>query len=207
MFMGGRGFFSSVIIGIVIFAVSGFLFTRLLCRGSVASQPTAAAPARTSTPAPALVPATAAPEQAPEPQAAPDAAPESEAESEPAARPPAASGDGSKVKSSQLAGQMELASYKGTWKYQAGADAGPAATAAEPTAASDGTADDLKKIRGVGPGLEKKLHAAGVAAFAQIAAWTDDDVAKMGSLLSFKGRIEREGWVDQAKILAAGSRK
>ncbi len=63
-------------------------------------------------------------------------------------------------------------------------------------------ADDLKKLSGVGPALEKKLHAAGVTTFAQIAAWGADDIAEFDEKLSFKGRIEREGWVDQAKALA-----
>jgi len=65
-------------------------------------------------------------------------------------------------------------------------------------------ADDLKALSGVGPALEKKLHAAGVTTFAQIAAWTEDDIAAMDEQLSFKGRIEREGWVEQAKELAKG---
>ena len=75
--------------------------------------------------------------------------------------------------------------------------------AAEPapgSVAADG-ADDLKTLSGVGPALEKKLHEAGVTTFAQIAAWTDTDIAEMDEKLSFKGRIEREGWVDQAKAL------
>ena len=62
--------------------------------------------------------------------------------------------------------------------------------------------DDLKQLSGVGPALEKKLNAAGVTTFAQIAAWTEADIADMDEKLSFKGRIEREGWVDQAKALA-----
>ncbi|KRS14893.1 MULTISPECIES: 50S ribosomal protein L21 [Roseovarius] len=64
--------------------------------------------------------------------------------------------------------------------------------------------DDLKELSGVGPALEKKLHEAGVTTFAQIAAWTADDIAEMDEKLSFKGRIEREGWVEQAKELAKG---
>jgi len=64
--------------------------------------------------------------------------------------------------------------------------------------------DDLKKLSGVGPALEKKLHEAGVTSFAQIAAWTEADVAEMDEKLSFKGRIEREGWIDQAKELTKG---
>ena len=64
--------------------------------------------------------------------------------------------------------------------------------------------DDLKQLSGVGPALEKKLHEAGVTTFAQIAAWNDEDVAAMDEKLSFKGRIEREGWIEQAKELAKG---
>ncbi|SLN18956.1 50S ribosomal protein L21 [Pseudoruegeria aquimaris] len=74
---------------------------------------------------------------------------------------------------------------------------------AEAPAAAAG-ADDLKKLSGVGPALEKKLHAAGVTSFAQIAAWTEADVAEFDEKLSFKGRIEREGWIEQAKELAKG---
>ncbi len=74
--------------------------------------------------------------------------------------------------------------------------------AAETTAPA--AADDLKKLSGVGPALEKKLLAGGVTSFAQIAAWTDADVADMDEKLSFKGRIEREGWIEQAKELAKG---
>ncbi|ABV93202.1 ribosomal protein L21 [Dinoroseobacter shibae DFL 12 = DSM 16493] len=73
-----------------------------------------------------------------------------------------------------------------------------------PKAEAPAGADDLKKLSGVGPALEKKLLEAGVTTFAQIAAWTDEDVAAMDEKLSFKGRIEREGWIAQAKELANG---
>jgi len=62
--------------------------------------------------------------------------------------------------------------------------------------------DDLKQLSGVGPALEKKLNAEGVTTFAQVAGWKKADVAAMDEKLSFKGRIEREGWIDQAKELA-----
>ncbi|MDJ0639287.1 MAG: 50S ribosomal protein L21 [Paracoccaceae bacterium] len=64
-------------------------------------------------------------------------------------------------------------------------------------------ADDLKKLSGVGPALEKKLHENGVTSFAQIAAWGPEDIADMDDKLSFKGRIERDGWVEQAKAFEA----
>lgn len=85
-------------------------------------------------------------------------------------------------------------------KAEAKPAAKPAAKAAK-KAAEGG--DDLKRLSGVGPALEKKLHEAGVTTFAQIAAWTPEDVAAMDEKLSFKGRIEREGWIEQAKKLAA----
>ena len=71
-------------------------------------------------------------------------------------------------------------------------------------AKAEAGSDDLKELSGVGPALEKKLHAAGVTSFAQIAAWTEEDIAAMNDKLSFKGRIEREGWVEQAKEKTKG---
>jgi predicted flap endonuclease-1-like 5' DNA nuclease len=64
--------------------------------------------------------------------------------------------------------------------------------------------DDLKRIRGVGVLLEKKLNAMGVATYEQIANWTADDVGTVNAKLEFKGRIERENWIEQARILASG---
>ena len=76
--------------------------------------------------------------------------------------------------------------------------------AAAEAAAAPAGADDLKRLSGVGPALEKKLHEHGVTTFAQVAAWTEADVAAMDEKLSFKGRIEREGWIAQAVELAKG---
>lgn len=68
-----------------------------------------------------------------------------------------------------------------------------------------GAADDLKKIKGVGPGLEKLLNDMGVYHFDQIAGWSAAEVAWVDdNLVRFKGRATRDGWVDQAKTLAAG---
>ena len=96
----------------------------------------------------------------------------------------------------------------GAASVPASAAAAPAAKkaapkkAAAPKAAAVEGADDLKKLSGVGPALEKKLLEAGVTTFAQIAAWTEADIEAFDEKLSFKGRIEREGWVEQAKELA-----
>jgi large subunit ribosomal protein L21 len=59
--------------------------------------------------------------------------------------------------------------------------------------------DDLKQLSGVGPALEKKLHAAGVKSFEQIAAWSSKDIEVINEKISSKGRVEKEGWIDQAK--------
>ncbi len=80
----------------------------------------------------------------------------------------------------------------------------PAKAAAPKKAAAAAGADDLKQLSGVGPALEKKLIEAGVTTFAQIAGWSKADIADMDTKLSFKGRIDREDWVAQAKKLAKG---
>ena len=89
---------------------------------------------------------------------------------------------------------------KAETKAKAKAEAPAKATEAKAAAFKD----DVKLIGGVGPALEKKLHAAGVTGLKQIADWTAEDVAKMDEVLNFKGRIEREEWVEQAKELIAG---
>lgn len=68
----------------------------------------------------------------------------------------------------------------------------------------EGAADDLKKISGVGPVLEKKLNALGITQYAQVAGFSADDIERVDAVLNFKGRIERENWIEQAKTLAAG---
>ncbi len=63
----------------------------------------------------------------------------------------------------------------------------------------EGEPDDLKKISGVGPVLEGKLHQLGVTKFAQIASFTPEEIEKVDDRLNFKGRIERDGWIAQAR--------
>lgn len=70
--------------------------------------------------------------------------------------------------------------------------------------AHGGKADDLKLIKGIGRQNEGRLHGLGIWHFDQIAAWTPENVEWVGGYLAFPGRIEREGWVGQAKLLAAG---
>lgn len=67
----------------------------------------------------------------------------------------------------------------------------------------NGDADDLKKISGVGPVLEKKLNELGIYHFSQIAAFSAEEIANVDDKLNFKGRIERDDWLTQAKELDA----
>ena len=64
--------------------------------------------------------------------------------------------------------------------------------------------DDLKMIAGVGPKIEDILHELGIFTFAQVAAWKKAEREWVDSYLNFKGRIERDEWVKQAKALAKG---
>ena len=70
--------------------------------------------------------------------------------------------------------------------------------------APNGDPDDLKEISGVGPVLETKLHEMGIYHYAQIAAFTKEDIDAVDEELNFKGRIERDDWLGQAKKLAEG---
>ncbi len=84
--------------------------------------------------------------------------------------------------------------------------AAPAAAPVFLTGPRSGKGDDLKAIRGVGPALEKLLNSIGVWHFDQIAAWKAKDIALVdGKMEGFKGRITRDEWVKQARLLARGA--
>ncbi|MEL6645305.1 MAG: endonuclease [Pseudomonadota bacterium] len=138
---------------------------------------TAAAPVATPAPAPAPAPASEPVAEAP----APEPAPEPELAPEPAASGHDYDGDG------VVEGENE-----GTRPEALDGPRG-------------GEADDLKMIKGVGPKLEQLLHRLGFYHFDQVAGWTADEVAWVdANLEGFKGRVSRDNWVDQAKVLAAG---
>lgn len=112
-----------------------------------------------------------------------------------------------------LAEEGTLRDGVGAWKYSAdGVAPAPKAAAPAPaqpetapetlSGARDGGADDLTRIKGVGPGIEKTLNELGFYHFDQIAAWTDQDIVWVDSRLKFKGRIVRDNWVDQARAFA-----
>ena len=64
--------------------------------------------------------------------------------------------------------------------------------------------DDLTKISGVGPVIVGKLEALGITTFQQVADFTADDIERIDGELNFKGRIERDEWVKQAKEFLQG---
>jgi predicted flap endonuclease-1-like 5' DNA nuclease len=182
MLLGGWTFMQAAFVGALVFMIGGAFMTWAFCSplpapGEVKA-PTVSAPT-VSSPAvarAATAAAPVAPSAAPEPQAAPAAAPEAKAET---------------VATPQPAVAEPVA---------------PAEATAAPRMldAPEGTADDLKLIKGVGPKLEEKLNTMGVWHFSQIAAWTPEQVAWVDDSLNFRGRIERDDWIGQAKILASG---
>jgi predicted flap endonuclease-1-like 5' DNA nuclease len=67
-----------------------------------------------------------------------------------------------------------------------------------------GKADDLKEIEGIGPAMEKLCNGMGFYHFDQIAGWSDADVAYVdANMKTFKGRIVRDKWVAQAKLIVS----
>lgn len=120
----------------------------------------------------------------------------------------ASGAEGSGVKAAIGTGSVSGAALAAAASTTVSAKAAPAAVAGSRpanllTEARGGKPDDLKKISGVGPKLEGLLHQNGVFHFDQIAAWTDAEVAYMDDQLSFKGRIARDNWIEQASTLAA----
>lgn len=68
-----------------------------------------------------------------------------------------------------------------------------------------GEGDNLLRMKGIGPKLNQLLIELGVTRYAQIANWSDADIAAIDAKLgNFKGRPVRDQWVDQARYLAAG---
>lgn len=152
------------------------------CRKNLAAaEGTAQKPAATKKPAPA---ATAKPEpKAEETRRSPAAAPMHQATAQQAPAPkPAAS------PTPESLGEDEPAPDE--WKPN---------LLAQP----QGEKDDLKQIKGVGPKIEGILNDLGIYHFSQVAAFTEENIAWVNTYLKFKGRIQREKWIEQAKQLAA----
>lgn len=81
----------------------------------------------------------------------------------------------------------------------------PGAPPAALAAPRDGAADDLAKIKGVGPKSVEKLHALGVFHYDQIAGWSDDNIKWIEASIGAAGRVKRNGWIAQAQALSGGA--
>lgn len=119
----------------------------------------------------------------------------------------ASNADASGVKAAVGAGAAGLAMVAAAAPAAASNVTAAATVGTKPTnllSEPKGKADDLEMIGGVGPKLAALLNANGVFHFWQIAQWTPAEVAFIDSQLKFKGRIERDEWIEQAKELMAG---
>ncbi|RNJ49870.1 hypothetical protein [Methylocystis hirsuta] len=81
----------------------------------------------------------------------------------------------------------------------------PGAPPAALPAPRNGAADDLAKIKGVGPKSVEKLHALGVFHYDQIAGWSDDNIKWIEASIGAAGRVKRNGWIEQAQALSGGA--
>ena len=100
----------------------------------------------------------------------------------------------------------ELVAAAAASEVTAARDTGEAteATALAP-AAPPAMGDDLTRLKGLGPKLSARLAELGVTSFAQIAAWSEADIATIDAQLgTFAGRASRDNWVEQAGFLARG---
>ena len=135
------------------------------------------------------------------------AAPEAKATGKPASRQKVPA---SKAKAKAVSEVSPKSPVKAPAKAsaKAAAPAAPLLTDANRPAgiARPSTVDDLKMISGIGPKIEGILHDLGIFTFAQVAAWKKAEREWVDGYLKFKGRIEREDWVKQAKALAKGGR-
>ncbi|MCF6445295.1 hypothetical protein [Nereida sp. MMG025] len=225
-------FMQAAFIGAVMFLVGGALVSWLMCRplpaigdvdasragqAPVAGDGSAvnkAAPAASAAAvgAGAAVAATAAPTAATAstqpagiadiPPAAKEKPAPKPAAKKPAAKKPAAKKAASKAKETKAAPAAKKPAAKKTAARKPVAPDGKPELLSKPRG---GAGDDLKLIKGVGPKLERELNTAGVWHFEQIAGWRKKEVEWADeNLISFKGRISRDEWVKQAKILAKG---
>lgn len=192
MVLFGASFLAGLFFGIVLGAGAAIYLNTQLCNAAGTHLPaerahTEVAPAPPSPPVPASVPK-AASAPAPKAQAAKSTAPR------PADRKPAAAKAPARASAPKKAPKTPAAAAPETGTKPA--------TLSAPRA---GGADDLKKIKGVGPKLEKLLNTMGFYHFDQIAGWSEAEVAWVDeNLEGFKGRVSRDAWIEQAKTLAAG---
>lgn len=231
--IGGWSFMQGAFVALLVFLILGVVLSIILCRPlpgpvdiSAKSPPISTGGSSGPATAPSSPPSDAAPEAAPAPAQAEPAAPAEPATRASAPTAAAAAPAGDLIKpSAALPGQAELAERKGEWRYDG--DTQPAANAsaavdydgdgvlegenegtrpASLDGPREGTADDLKRIKGIGPKLEKLCNSLGFFHFDQIAGWNAQEVAWVdANLEGFKGRVSRDEWVKQASLLATGA--
>jgi len=183
----------------------------------VAAAPPPPSPAPPASPPPAAVKPVSAP--APKPAKAPKAKapakPKTKAEPKPKSAPKAKAEPKPKSEPKPKAAAKPAAAPKpkAATKPKAAAKAKPAPVVApEPVVESpaapatpSGGPDDLSRIKGLGPKLQALLPTLGVTSFAQIAGWNEAEIDRIDAQLGvFQGRIRKDNWVEQAKLLAGG---
>jgi len=192
MVLGGWSFWSGLFAGLVIAGLAGVLLNWIMCK------PLPAAGVVSSGQKPAVAPKA---ETEARPAGADDAAPAKPAVAAPAATAAVKPAAGEQPKPAAKAKPAATPKPKAATTPDAGAGSKPAALAA----ARDGGADNLKQIKGVGPKLEAVLNGMGFYHFDQVANWGADEIAWVDqNLEGFKGRVSRDEWVAQAKVLAEG---
>lgn len=232
IFLAQSTLLKAVLIGLLVFGLLGLFLGWAFCSGAgsaeaAGSVPQAAPPAKSAAAkSAAAIPEAAKPEAEPvfksrpfagsagdtevpaSPRAAAASQPAPVADSQPA---PSAAPDPAPVEATP--GKRRKPAAKAGSDAAFGLDAALAKSKDDPGidapemlgAPRNGTPDDLKQIRGIGPKLEKLLNEVGVWHFDQIATWKAKDIAFVDEkMVGFRGRITRDEWVKQAKLLAKG---
>lgn len=181
-----------ILVGIVIFTL---LWVLLRNRGTATTPPAKVEDKPAKPPAPQVAaPPVAVPEPAPKVEKKPVAAKPAAKAEKPAAKKPAAA---------KPAVKKAPAAKKAPVKA---APASPPPMTEIGVPGAVGAPDNLLLLKGVGPKLNTLLVSLGITRFDQIGAWTAEDTAKVDAHLgAFKGRIERDSWIEQAGLLARGA--
>ncbi len=185
--IGWAGFHGllAAIIGLIAMLISGWLLKGIFCTADIPASGLTTSAAAVST----TTVATAAPAK---PTAKKPAAKKTAAKAAPAAK--------IKTAAAKKPAAKKAAAKKPVTAKKPATKAAPTNFYRKPPA----KIDDLKLISGVGPKLEQTLNEIGIYQYDQVAAWKKAEITKVDDQLKFKGRIERDDWMAQAKILAKG---
>ncbi|MEX3016276.1 hypothetical protein [Gymnodinialimonas hymeniacidonis] len=210
--LGGWSFMQGAFMGVLVLLILGAILTITMCRApatphnagsgqaSAGGSSTAAKTAAATAPAAAAADTSAA-DAAREAEAAAAA----EAEAARAAAAAEAEANAAAEAEAARAAEAEAAAAASAAAAAPAADPGPGTRPEALDGPRGGQADDLKRIKGVGPKMETLCNELGFYHFDQIAAWNAEEVAWVDqNLKGFKGRVSRDNWVEQASLLAAG---